>query len=42
MKNKKYHTVRIIPKSNLKAIETEVKSIPLAYDSLQSWRGTGT
>ena len=38
MKNKKYHTVRII----LKTIETEAKSIPLTYDSLRSWRGTGT
>ena len=42
MKNKKYHTVRTIPKSNLKTIETEAKSIPLTYDSLRSWCGTGT
>jgi len=29
MKNKKYHTVETVPKSNKKIVETEAKWIPL-------------
>ena len=31
MKNKKYHTVEIVPKSNKKSLGTEAKSILLTH-----------
>lgn len=33
MKNKKYHPVGAVPKSNRKTVETEAKSISLTYIS---------
>jgi len=31
MKSKQYHTVRTVPKSNIKIVETETKSILLTH-----------
>ena len=31
MKNKKYHTVKTFPKSNIKIVEVEAKSIPVTH-----------
>ena len=44
MKNKKYHNVGTVSKSNIKIIETESKPIPRIYiqDLEFSWVGTGT
>jgi len=43
-KNKKYHTVGTVPKSNLKIVERD-KSTPLnthIHNCLLFWLGTGT
>jgi hypothetical protein len=44
MKNKKYHNVGTVSKSNIKIIETESKPIPRKdiQDLEFSWVGTGT
>jgi hypothetical protein len=36
VKNKIYHTVRTVPKSNRKIAETEAKSIPLTHKDMTS------
>ena len=43
MKNKQYHTVRTIPKSNRTIVETEIISIPPTthiHDLSPSWLST--
>ena len=45
MKNKQYHTVRTIPKSNRTIVETEIISITPTthiHDLSPSWLSTGT
>ena len=44
MKNKKYQTVRTVPKSNRKIVETEALLIPPTdvHDHPLSWLGTDT
>jgi len=44
MKNKKYHTERIIPKSNIKIVERGKIDTPNTHihDCSLSWPGTGT
>jgi hypothetical protein len=44
MKNKKYHTVGTIPKSNIKIVERGIMYIPNTqmHDRLLSWLDTGT
>ena len=42
MKNKKYHTVRQIPKSNIKVVERDKFDNTQIHDLSLSWLGTGT
>jgi hypothetical protein len=44
MKNKKYHTVGTIPKSNIKIVERGIMYIPNTqmHDRLLPWLDTGT
>jgi hypothetical protein len=44
MTNKKYLIGKIVPKSNRKMVETEIKMIPpaLIHGRRLSWLGTGT
>ena len=39
MKNKKYHTVRTIPKSNIKIANRQIKVITKLPNSEQSYKG---
>jgi hypothetical protein len=42
MKNKKYHIVGTVPKSDRKIVERGKIDIPKTYDCSLSWQGTGT